>query len=333
VISIPIFAASIASVSLITNNIALFYLAWVVVPLCGIGAWPISYLKATSGWFDRRLGFALGLTNTGIGIGAAILPVIVGAIIANYGWRSAYVCLGALSLFITWPVALLWLRENRGANPAFAGPVAGANELDLRGAFRTRTFWISAVAFALLGILNVGMLVHMVKIFSDEGLSAPTAVYIMSTLGIALIIGRVGTGWLLDRFTAASIMAIIVLGSAAACVAMAVGAASIVAVAAGCAFLIGVVIGAEFDVLSYMIPRYWGRKAFGRIYGVTFAVFQGAAGLGAAGLGFSRGAFGTYAPALWALAGLMLICALLFSILGPYRCDPRRSTGSERSAK
>jgi hypothetical protein len=114
---------------------------------------------------------------------------------------------------------------------------------------------------------------------------------------------------------------------------MAVGAASIVAVAASCAFLIGLVIGAEFDVLSYMIPRYWGRKAFGRIYGVTFAVFQGAAALGAAGLGFSRGAFGTYAPALWALAGLMLICALLFSVLGPYRFDPRRSTGSKRSAK
>src|SRR5262249_48927697 len=89
-LSIPIFAVSLASVSLLNNNIILFYLAWLAVPLCGLGAWPISYLKATSGWFERRLGLALGLTNAGIGVGAAILPVIIAFVITNYGWRSAY---------------------------------------------------------------------------------------------------------------------------------------------------------------------------------------------------------------------------------------------------
>jgi MFS family permease len=330
VLSIPIFAVSLASVSLLNNNIILFYLAWLAVPLCGLGAWPISYLKATSGWFERRLGLALGLTNAGIGVGAAILPVIIAFVITNYGWRSAYLCLGLFAIVVTWPVTLLYLRENTAAGAAGKGSSDSASEkeFDLRSAARTSTFRISLVAFAILGVLNVGMLVHLVKICIDEGLTPQAAGFIMSSLGIALIVGRVATGWLLDRFAASSVMLVITLGTAAACAALAAGAGSNVAAATACASMIGLVIGAEFDALSYMIPRYWGRKAFGKIYGAVFAVFQFAAGFGAAGLGFSRGHFGSYAPALWVLAALMVICAVLFSQLGPYRFghrDPMRA--------
>jgi MFS family permease len=327
VFSIPVFAVSLGAVSLLTNNITLFYLAWVVVPLCGVGAWPISYLKVTSGWFDRRLGFALGLTNAGIGLGAMLLPIIISHIIANYSWRAAYLCLGAFALLITWPVVIAWLRENPADLPERPTRVAGtvANALNLREALRTPTLWFTLGAFALLGILSVGMLVHLIKILLDAGLAPQTGAFIMSTLGAALIVGRIGTGWLLDRFNASSVMVVFALGTAAACATLATGAAVDVTVATACAFLIGLVIGAEFDALSYMIPRYWGRKAFGKIYGTVFAAFQFAAGLGAAGLGFSRGHFGSYAPALWVLAALMVTCALLFSQLGPYRFGRRET--------
>jgi predicted MFS family arabinose efflux permease len=327
VFSIPVFAVSLGAVSLLTNNITLFYLAWVVVPLCGVGAWPISYLKATSGWFDRRLGFALGLTNAGIGVGAMLLPIIISHVIASYSWRTAYLCLGALALLITWPVVIAWLRENPADLSERPARVAGAvaNELNLREALGTPTLWFTLGAFALLGILSVGMLVHLIKIFLDAGLTPQTAAFIMSTLGAALIVGRIGTGWLLDRFNASSVMVVFALGTAAACATLATGASADLTVATVCAFLIGLVIGAEFDALSYMIPRYWGRKAFGKIYGTVFAAFQFAAGLGAAGLGFSRGHFGSYAPALWVLTALMVTCALLFSQLGPYRFGRREA--------
>ena len=321
VLSIPLFGVSLASVSLLSSDITWFYLAWVVVPLCGLGAWPISYLKATSGWFERRLGFALGLTNAGIGVGAAVVPIIIAAIIATHGWRWAYLCLGLLAIVVTWPVTLLYLRENAARTAVGKGAAASASDqdMDLRRAARTSTLRIAFVAFAILGVLSVGILVHFVRICIDHGLTPQTAGFIMSSLGIALIVGRVATGWLLDRFTAASVMAVIVFGAAVACAALAAGAGADVASATACAAMIGLAIGAEFDVLSYMIPRYWGRTAFGKIYGVVFAIFQLAAGLGAAGLGFSRGYFGSYEPALWVLAALLVICAALFSQLGPYR--------------
>jgi nitrate/nitrite transporter NarK len=306
----------------LNNNITLFYLAYALVPLCAVGLWPGSYLKATSGWFHRRLGFALGLTIAGIGIGAALLPIIITNVITNYGWRNAYILLGTLAIVVTWPITLIWLQE-RNAMPS-AGAMDQQNAsagqaMNLRDAASTSTFWMSMAAFALLGIMNGGIAVHLVSIFIAEGLTPQTAGVLMSALGVSLIVGRIGTGWLLDRLTAASIMTVFVLGSAAACAALAMGAGANVAIATACACVFGLILGAEFDVLSYMIPRYWGRQAFGRIFGVVFAVFQFGAGLGAVGVGYSRGYFGSYVPALWALAAMMVICALLFSQLGPYR--------------
>ncbi|GAA3310056.1 hypothetical protein GCM10020295_76120 [Streptomyces cinereospinus] len=56
------------------DDISVFYLAWALIPVCGLGLWPVSYLRLTAGWFDRRLGFALGVANSGIGVGTVIVP-------------------------------------------------------------------------------------------------------------------------------------------------------------------------------------------------------------------------------------------------------------------
>ena len=46
------------------------------------------------------------------------------------------------------------------------------------------------------------------------------------------------------------------------------------------ALLIGFLLGAEFDVLAFLIKRYYGNVAYGRIYGVIFGVFYLGSGLG-----------------------------------------------------
>ena len=40
-----------------------------MLPLLAIGLWPMGYLRIVSGWFERKLGLALGIANAGIGIG------------------------------------------------------------------------------------------------------------------------------------------------------------------------------------------------------------------------------------------------------------------------
>jgi len=88
--------------------------------------------------------------------------------------------------------------------------------------------------------------------------------------------------------------------------------------AALCAVLIGFGIGAEFDVLGFVIARYFGRKAYGKLYGVLFSVFLFGGGIGAAGLGIVRTDTGTYGPGLWAVAAATLVALVLLARLGPY---------------
>ena len=51
--SVPLLGLSFASLYFLPNNIWVFYAAWVVIAWCGLGAWPIAYLKLTGIWFER----------------------------------------------------------------------------------------------------------------------------------------------------------------------------------------------------------------------------------------------------------------------------------------
>ena len=309
--SIPIFAPSLCAMYFLPNNLTVFYLAWVVIPACAIGVWPISYLRATAGWFDRRLGLALGITNAGIGVGTMLVPLITAFLIHGYGWREAYLCLGLIA-FTAWPVAFFLLED---PSPRITGiAIDGETLAQARG---MRPFWIMLAAFFFLGLFTTGVIIHQVRILIDAGIPPQVATAIPAAFGAALIVARVVTGWLLDRVSAIGIMAVLMFGGAVAAVIWGIGPT--VPLAVLCAVLAGAITGAEFDVLSYIIPRYFGRRSFGKIYGIMFAVFQLASAIGVFAIGASRGSFGTYAPAMFSLTVVCLVAALLFSRMGPYR--------------
>ena len=54
---------SLAAVYFTPNNIYIYYFLWALVPIAGLGLWPLGYLQAVTPWFDRKLGLALGCTG------------------------------------------------------------------------------------------------------------------------------------------------------------------------------------------------------------------------------------------------------------------------------
>src|SRR5690606_7880361 len=93
-------------------NLAVYYLLWALVPIMGFGLWPLGYLQAITPWFDRKLGLSLGCANAGIGLGSTLLPLLViGPMVAAYGWRHALLVVAALVIFFSWPVVAFCLRE------------------------------------------------------------------------------------------------------------------------------------------------------------------------------------------------------------------------------
>jgi MFS family permease len=280
--------------------------------LLGVGLFPLAFMKVVGTWFRSRLGLALGITNAGIGLGGFLIPLVATPIILAAGWRSAYMWHAAAVLFLAYPLIWLFVREKdagRGAS-AYASPYSG---LLLGEAAKTRTFIVLAFAFLLLGLINTALIVQQVPILQDAGVSLQRAVLVQSTYGLCSLIGRLITGYLLDKFRASRVIILFVLGACLACTIYAMGATSNVVFLS--AILIGLAFGAEFDVLAYMIRMHFGLKSFGKIYGVIFAIFQFGAGIGAAALPFSRDSFGSFLPGLWMFAAIALICAMAFLLI------------------
>ncbi len=69
-----------------------------LVALCGAASGPIAYTKFIGATFTKRRGLALGLTMTGIGLSAAVLPPILAVVIAMRGWRTGYLALATIPL-------------------------------------------------------------------------------------------------------------------------------------------------------------------------------------------------------------------------------------------
>jgi MFS family permease len=314
--SIPLFAASLAALYFTPKNLLVYYVLWALVPIAAIGLWPLGYLQPVSRWFDRKLGLALGLANAGIGLGSMLVPLIVGPIIAQYSWRHAFLALAAVVLLVSWPVVYFCLREPTAAEVA-------AQKRDAKKAFgmpfhearRDPTFFVLCVAFFLLGLTATSLVSQQVPLLQEAGWTRPQALQLASRFGFGLLFARVAVGFLIDHVFAPRVMMTVSIGGAIACVLYATypnaGYVS--------ALLIGFLLGAEFDVLAFVIKRYYGNVAYGRIYGVIFGVFYLGSGLGIAGIAWFRQTFGNYNNGLFVAAGILLASALLMVLLPAYR--------------
>ena len=318
--SLPLFGLGYAALARMSGSLAQFYVVWALLPVLGIGLWPASWVKATSSWFERRLGLAIGIATTGIGIGAMVFPVVIHELAEATGWRSAFAAIGLASVVIAWPAAFFFVRD--GIVDATASGWDARHDAPARRS----TFWLLLGAFALLGAYSVAILIHLVSILEGNGVARSTAVAAQSALGAFMILGRLGSGYIVDRISVRLVVPAFAAAAALALAALAAGATGAAAML-GAAFA-GLLIGAEIDVLGFVVKRYFGLKRYGALYGVLFGVFQLGGAVGVFAVGRRREASGSYASGL---SGLALACAgaaSLFVLLGPYRFgrEPRAST-------
>ena len=86
----------------------------------GQGSLMLNCGNLTSQWFDRKRGLALGLMSLGFPISIALHPPLTQWLIAEVGWREAWIWLGVITWVTLIPPALLFLYnrpEDVGLRP------------------------------------------------------------------------------------------------------------------------------------------------------------------------------------------------------------------------
>lgn len=322
-----IFGLILVCSEMLGTGIAYLYLFYTALGLVAGSTSPVPYGTVVSRWFDRRRGTALSIMMAGFGLGAFTLPMLAHWLIVIFDWRMAYASFGCAALLFSLPVMVTLLKddpEQKGLYPDGATlptSAKGRNEalqgLSWPETWHQSSFWVLICAFFLASASLHACLVHLAALLTDRGVSAQGAAVATSLAGLALLLGRLCTGYLLDRFFAPRV-AMVMLGGASAGIALLwAGAAGKCALLV--AFLIGTGMGAEGDLIAYCIGRYFGLRAFGRAFGYCFGAYVLAGALGVFLMGAGFDLTHSYNIPLGVIFFCMLISVALMSQAGPYR--------------
>jgi len=81
---------------------------------------------------------------------------------------------------------------------------------------------------------------------------------------------------------------------------------------------LGLGVGFEFDLLAFLISRYFGQRHYGVIYGCFFTVIAFGGGLGPVVYGYAFDSTGSYHLILRAGIGCLIVGSGLLLLLGAY---------------
>jgi MFS family permease len=266
--------------------------------LLGVGA-SASFgplIADVSQWFMRRRGIAVAIAASGNYLSGTFWPPVIVWIMADHGWRGAYVVLGISVLVVVLPGALLLRRQIDAVSTERAATTAAAH---------ARATGLSPKALqVLLGIAGVGCCVamsmpqvHIVALCIDRGFGQAAGAEMLSLMLAGGVVSRLAFGGLSDRLGG---LKTLLLGSALQTIAL-------------CLFLInggmtslyvislifglsqgGIVPSYAIIVREYMPPREAGR----RVGIVMSATILGMA-LGGWLSGWLYDQSGSYALAIW----------------------------------
>jgi MFS transporter, OFA family, oxalate/formate antiporter len=317
--SLLAFALSFSSLYLTPVSIIGFYLLWFFVGLVGIGSTPVTWSRATSMWFVKNRGLALGMMLIGTSAAAFIVPSIAVWAIQNYGWRAMFPIVSLLPLLVALPFCFFFFREpSAGERPAAItnsdGKVAG---MAFGEAVKTRQFWVLWSSILLIALAYGGAHIHMIPIVMDHGLDLPTAAKMMGVVGLGLMVGRIGVGFLLDRIWGPAIAFPVLCLPAIACFLL-MGTSSEMTILTTAAFLLGFAAGAESDLIAFLSARYFGMAHFGRIYGMLYMPFGLFSAISPLLYGLVRDRTGSYDMMLTAAAVMFVAGGALLLLLGRY---------------
>ncbi len=246
-----------------------WYLLWGVMAFATLPVQATIWTSAVASRFETSRGMALAVTLSGASLAATVFPLLATWLIDTYGWRIAFAAEGGLWIVITFPMLLLYFRgaRDKGASaPQDAAPAPTLAGVDALEAMRSTVFARLFVASMLFTFTVIALVVHFVPILTSAGADRLAAAGVASLVGVSSVIGRLGTGYLLDHFRAARVGAVIFLLPIVACALLQLAGASPLAQAAA-AIVIGLTLGSEIDVIVYLTTKHFGLRNFGTIYG------------------------------------------------------------------
>jgi len=301
------------------HSLAEFFGAFLVMTLGFSACGSVVLTTAVANWFHTRVGFAMGLTTAGFGLGGIMVP-LVSWLIESYDWRTTLIIL-AIGNWIIIPSCALAMRhkpEQYGCSPDGVIPLPASEtesiecndiEFTARQASKTSTFWILVLATAV-GFMGMNAVVTLVADhLNTRGIEEGSLkeVLVITFIPLLSAVGRLGFGWLGDIYSKKYLLGSTILLQGIGLIFFSCAPNQVALVV----FLItfGTGYGGSIALRPAIQRDYFGRSSFGAIQGLTMTIltFGGIIGPLLAGLIFDWRSDYQMAWIIFAVANAVMI--------------------------
>ena len=307
------FSLSFMALGLAGPQLWSWYLLWALVGISFTTTAPSLWAVAVVTRFEKSRAFALSVALCGIGAAAAVMPFAQLLLLQHGGWRWVYFGLGAGMLIIGTPILILAVARS-GQSLDRQPSARHVSGVTFRGALRYPSFWMLALASALIAAGGNALIVYLAPISIKHGLSVGQAATVVSMMGLTAMIGRPVVGALLDRFSVRLIGAVIFALPIAISGLLLLGDNKLIFVAA---ILLGTVIGAELSILAILVRSCFGTRNYASILGQITATFHIGGGFGPVLAGVVHDQTGSYSTMLIFLMILFCVPPMLLFFVRP----------------
>ena len=314
-----------------------YYLVWGVI--VGTGAnlgMTIAIDKALSNWFIKKIGLAMGVKFALIGFTAAVSLPLISWLISKVGWRGT--CLMWAGILVAGiPFILKFVKnerpehyglvpdENRSDPMPPQGPKSSTMrkisfradaELSFREAAGTSSFWILGLSGIAQFFVTTGFNTHCIPFLTELKIDPVIAGSMMGIMIIFTIPSRFLSGILADRIPKHRLNVLMALP----CVFLLIGIGTFLINPSALTIytlliFYGIAHGLPTPLLIITISRYFGRKAFGIIFGTCIMLMAPAALFSPVITGWVFDTTGSYTIALELFAAASLFALLLLCFL------------------
>jgi len=267
------------------TSLSTFYGAFALIAIGISGCSATVTMTAVANWFRKKVGIAMGIMLSGFASGGLWMPLVV-ELIDIFGWRPAIFILGLIIWAIGLPLSLL-LRHK----PEQYGCLADGEQSDAmapdnslypaqtievnittKQAIKSRAFWHIVLAMMLQFFAISSVIVHVMPYLSSVGIARSTSTFVASAVPLLSITGRLGAGWLGDRFdkrwVATGCFTIMGLGL----LAFSYLSYEAIALIFPFAIFFGIGWGGNTTLRAALLREYFGRSRFGSILGLTMGM-------------------------------------------------------------
>ena len=312
-----------------TNSLGMFYGAFILISIGMSTRSGTVLFAAVVNWFRRKVGIATGIVTSGIALGGLMVSLVT-LTINTFDWRTAMVIFGLGMWVIFLPLSLLvrhkpkqydYLPDDRASVTVVDENLTSAQSAEkgmgARRALKSSTFWHIALALMYQSLVVSAMLTHVMPYLSSIGIARSTSSLVASAIPLASIGGRLGFGWLGDRFDSR--------WGAVVCFAL-IGFSLLLfshVAAGGIWLLVSFLIlfstgwGGSVAMRVALIRKHFGRSRFGTMHGFTAGIMMvgNIAGAPLAGWVFDKS--GSYQGAWLAFAGVSIAAIVLIATTPP----------------